>query len=59
MPADHAVDTNVTSDPYSIDIAINGTKSRITDLDSNETKPHGMGRTTLTRARQPQRPQHL
>jgi pullulanase len=39
VPTDHAVDTNVTSDPYSIDIAINGTKSRITDLDSNETKP--------------------
>ncbi|MBV8631455.1 MAG: pullulanase-type alpha-1,6-glucosidase [Silvibacterium sp.] len=40
VPADSAVDTNVTSDPYSIDIALNGTKSRITDLDSDETKPH-------------------
>ena len=39
VPSDHAVDTNVTSDPYSIDIAINGTKSRITDLDSAQTKP--------------------
>jgi pullulanase len=39
VPADSAVDTNVTSDPYSIDIALNGTKSRITDLDSDETKP--------------------
>ncbi|HEX6772571.1 MAG TPA: pullulanase-type alpha-1,6-glucosidase [Acidobacteriaceae bacterium] len=39
VPSDHAVDTNVMSDPYSIDIAINGTKSRITDLDSAETKP--------------------
>lgn len=37
VPSDHAVDTNVTSDPYSIDIAINGTRSRITDLDSTET----------------------
>ncbi|MGA2890263.1 MAG: pullulanase-type alpha-1,6-glucosidase [Terracidiphilus sp.] len=41
VPADSAVDTNVTSDPYSIDIALNGTKSRITDLDSDETKPMG------------------
>jgi len=41
VPADSAVDTNVTSDPYSIDIALNGTKSRIIDLDSHETKPAG------------------
>jgi pullulanase len=39
VPVDGAVDTNVTSDPYSVDLAINGTKSRITDLDSDETKP--------------------
>ena len=38
---DDAVDSNLTSDPYSIDIAINGTKSRITDLDSAENKPTG------------------
>jgi pullulanase len=41
VPADAAVDTNVTSDPYSIDIALNGAKSRITDLNSYETKPPG------------------
>jgi pullulanase len=41
VPADAAVDINLTSDPYSIDIALNGTKSRITDLDSDETKPAG------------------
>jgi pullulanase len=41
VPADAAVDTNLTSDPYSIDIALNGAKSRITDLDSDETKPTG------------------
>ena len=41
VPADGAVDTNVTSDPYSIDIALNGTKSRITDLESEATKPTG------------------
>ncbi len=41
VPSDHAVDTNVTTDPYSIDIALNGTKSRITDLASSQTKPAG------------------
>ena len=41
VPLDAALDTNVTTDPYSIDIALNGTKSRITDLDSDETKPAG------------------
>jgi pullulanase len=41
VPVDKTVDTNVTSDPYSIDIALNGTKSRITDLDSQATKPSG------------------
>ena len=39
VPIDAAVDTNVTTDPYSVDIAPNGTKSRITDLNSDETKP--------------------
>ena len=41
VPADGAIDSNATSDPYSIDIAINGTKSRITDLEADETKPAG------------------
>ena len=41
VPADQAVDTNVTTDPYSIDIAVNGTKSRITNLDDESTKPDG------------------
>jgi pullulanase len=35
------LDTNLTSDPYSVDLALNGAKSRITDLDSDETKPAG------------------
>jgi len=39
VPADDAVDTNITSDPYSIDLALNGAMSRMTDLDSDETKP--------------------
>jgi pullulanase len=41
VPVDKTVDTNVTSDPYSIDIALNGAKSRITDLNSESTKPAG------------------
>lgn len=41
VPIDAALDTNVTTDPYSIDIALNGAKSRITDLDSSATKPIG------------------
>jgi pullulanase len=45
VPSDAAVDTNVTSDPYSIDIALNGIKSRITDLDADETKPEGWDET--------------
>jgi pullulanase len=41
VPSDKAVDVNTTSDPYSIDIALNGTMSRITDLDADATKPEG------------------
>ncbi len=46
VPADGGVDTNVTSDPYSIDIALNGTKSRITNLNSDATKPNGWDEST-------------
>ena len=41
VPADGKVDTNTTTDPYSVDISVNGTKSRITNLDSEATKPEG------------------
>jgi pullulanase len=41
VPSDATLHTNVTTDPYSIDIGLNGTKSRITDLDSAATKPVG------------------
>ena len=41
VQSDAALDTNITTDPYSVDIALNGAKSRITDLDSDETKPAG------------------
>lgn len=46
VPSDQAVDTNVTTDPYSIDIAVNGTKSRITDLDDASTRPAGWDEST-------------
>jgi pullulanase len=46
VPADSAVDTNLTSDPYSVDLALNGAKSRITDIDSDETKPAGWDEST-------------
>lgn len=41
VPEDRKVDTNTTTDPYSVDISVNGTKSRITNLDSEATKPDG------------------
>jgi pullulanase len=46
VPIDAALETNLTTDPYSIDIALNGTKSRITDLDSAVTKPPGWDQMT-------------
>ncbi len=39
VPADGAIDTNTTTDPYSVDLSLNGTMTRITDLDSDSTKP--------------------
>ena len=39
VAADQAIDTNTTTDPYSVDLALNGTMSRITDLSAEETKP--------------------
>ena len=39
VSADQAIDTNTTTDPYSVDLALNGTKSRITDLQAGSTKP--------------------
>ena len=46
VPGDHVVDTNLTTDPYSIDISVNGTKSRITNLDADATKPAGWDEST-------------
>ncbi len=39
VSADQAIDTNTTTDPYSIDLGLNGMMSRITDLDAEATKP--------------------
>lgn len=41
VPSDRALETNLTTDPYSIDISVNGTKSRITNLESDSTMPAG------------------
>ncbi len=40
-PAKRGIVENIVTDPYSIDLALNGTKSRITDIDADTTKPMG------------------
>ncbi len=39
VAADQAIDTNVTTDPYSVDLSLNGVMSRITNLRAEATKP--------------------
>ncbi len=39
VPADQAIDTNTTTDPYSVDLGLNGVMSRISDLNAESTKP--------------------
>jgi pullulanase len=39
VSADQAIDTNTTTDPYSVDLSLNGTMSRITDLEAEGNKP--------------------
>ena len=39
VSADQAIATNTTTDPYSIDLGLNGVMSRITDLNAEATKP--------------------
>ncbi len=46
VSANQAIVTNTTTDPYSIDLSLNGTMSRITDLASDETKPAGWDAST-------------
>ena len=40
-PSTRTVVENVVSDPYSVDLALNGSKSRITDVDAATNKPSG------------------
>lgn len=39
VPSLRAIAENVVTDPYSVDLALNGVKSRITDLDDPDTQP--------------------
>ncbi len=41
VPNQQQIVENIVSDPYSVDIALNGTKTRITDLTDDSTKPSG------------------
>ena len=41
VPSLHAITENFVTDPYSVDLALNGVKTRITDLADDATKPEG------------------
>ncbi len=41
VPDQQQIVENIVSDPYSADIALNGAKTRITDLNNDATKPKG------------------
>ena len=40
-PSTRSIVENFVTDPYSVDLAINGTKSRLSNLDSSAMKPRG------------------
>jgi pullulanase len=40
-PGAHAIVEDIVTDPYSIDLSTNGTKSRLCDITANENKPAG------------------
>ncbi len=40
-PSTRSIVENLVTDPYSIDLAVNGTRSRITDVDAAANKPAG------------------
>ena len=40
-PSSRSIVENVVTDPYSIDLALNATKSRLTDVDDRANKPEG------------------
>ncbi len=39
VPSLHQIVENIVTDPYSVDLALNGTKTRITDLSDESVKP--------------------
>ncbi len=41
VPKERVVMENIVTDPYSADLGLNGTRTRITDLRDAKTKPHG------------------
>jgi pullulanase len=41
VPSQRAILENIVTDPYSVDLALNGTKSRITNLSDRDTQPAG------------------
>lgn len=41
VPSLRAIVTNIVTDPYSVDLALNGVKSRFTDLRDADSKPRG------------------
>lgn len=41
VPSQQQIVENIVTDPYSADLALNGTKTRIIDLDEETTKPSG------------------
>ena len=41
VPSQRAIVENFVTDPYSVDLALNGVKSRITDLNDQDSEPEG------------------
>jgi pullulanase len=41
VPSQRAIVENIVTDPYSVDLALNGVKTRITDLNDPNTQPPG------------------
>jgi len=41
VPSQRAIVENLVTDPYSVDLALNGVKSRLTDLNDRDTQPRG------------------
>src|SRR6202035_4472111 len=41
VPSQRAILESIVTDPYSVDLALNGAKSRITNLSDRDTQPEG------------------